>query len=58
MTDIVIGVIIIAMAVRLVWYEVMVRALTAWISHIGKKPNDAQIDYLVQQEMKKLLLGK
>lgn len=48
----------IVMAVRLVWYEVMVRALTAWIAHIGKKPNDAQIDYLAQQEMKKLLLGK
>lgn len=58
MTGIVLGVIIIAMAVRLIWYEVMVRALTAWIAHIGKKPNDAQIDYLVQQEMKKLLLGK
>lgn len=58
MTDIVIGVIIIAMAVRLVWYEVMVRALTAWIAHTGKKPNDAQIDFLVKQEMMRFLLGK
>lgn len=50
--------IFILMAIRLVWYEVMVRALTAWIQHIDRIPNDAQIDYLVKQELRRLLLGQ
>lgn len=54
----IIALLIVAMLVRLAWYEVMVRALTAWIHHTGRIPNDAQIDFLVKQEMKRFLLGK
>lgn len=54
----IIALLVVAMLVRLAWYEVMVRALTAWIHHTGRIPNDAQIDFLVKQEMKRFLLGK
>lgn len=46
------------MGIRLLWYEVMVRALTRWIQHIDRIPNDAQIDYLCKEELKRLLTGR